>query len=1008
MAWLDSVNRERERRGASRLERCVLSAHGDVFRVPWEDLVYPQFVTQPRAAPKENQGSSAKNGKVQEEDTRLLPPPTTIDQSQVSSEAEDSEGEYVELMELPLPRFSPQKGSLTQSISLQHRARTSTHISTHTATHTASTHTHTSAAATHTPQISTAHSAAVTHTHSSPPSVEVSACTALCSRLMEENLNQDHSRSADLTAVSSSSSSSAPPQAVESISCLSGGPEGTNPCIEQRDGAEGEEQRKEEVTEEEQTEQMERRLNNVVSADRGKEEEEVQRVEGMCRSDEKVVEGEETDTDGDELEKEGAEEVEVEEEVQVIIMLPSPERKEEQLTTREKRGAQQAQLSDCNTLKLHCNDSYFEINPQDTNSGDFYSEKTPQTHPEACSEESVLHPEDFYSDKNKQAHLEDCTESTMLMHTVDSYFEEETLETHTEDCLQSSEGSQRPEDPYSEKDKPKTQMEDTLQTYTDQSYFEKDTQPACFRDSYFENTPSMHSEETLTLHTEGSYSEKESHKACLEDSYFENTSPVRPDDSLCEKESSGSNECEMPRSVSSVVPDPQGSDRVQEQKKGDEDEEEAAQTEGLSSSLTVSASPAEPAPPASAAPAVQVRLPRSSQCGFYSVLLRSGAVSLPGTTDRSRRPLLTVSTWNSVWSHPDCDSAELLRLLLYYISTLRKETRALGLTVLVDACRAAPAPALLSTLRSLQTDTPGSIHSVLILANKDSSLHVDRTAATQVELLSSLKALQKHVELHQLPTEFGGSFSFSQNSWLSFRTRVEQLTNQCEDVISLLQKTINILQSAALPAAAKDAELQLGRYRAVMHSILEDSRLVQLQQEGGASLSRLRREDGCEVTEEHRAAVETVSSLYDQVDELLHRLVTLSNSRTQELHFIVDFKSLEQGFSQVQTWLQEVGEVRLKSLEEPEDSLELLKHKQQDFKDFHTLAYENCKHGEALLARLERWDNVSTADLHVYEVKVHSFWAQLQDFSQRVNSTGKNIERAVRLYRFLDQVGRTA
>jgi len=65
---------------------------------------------------------------------------------------------------------------------------------------------------------------------------------------------------------------------------------------------------------------------------------------------------------------------------------------------------------------------------------------------------------------------------------------------------------------------------------------------------------------------------------------------------------------------------------------------------------------------------------------------------------------------------------------------------------------------------------------------------------------------------------------------------------------------------------------------------------------------------------------------------------------------------------------------------------------------------DQCKRGEALLARLERWDDVSSADLHVYEVKVHSFWAQLQDFSQRVNSTGQNMERAVRLYRFLDQV----
>jgi len=96
----------------------------------------------------------------------------------------------------------------------------------------------------------------------------------------------------------------------------------------------------------------------------------------------------------------------------------------------------------------------------------------------------------------------------------------------------------------------------------------------------------------------------------------------------------------------------------------------------------------------------------------------------------------------------------------------------------------------------------------------------------------------------------------------------------------------------------------LSRYRAVMSSILADCRLVQLQQEGGASLSWLRREEGGGASEEQRAAVETVSTLYDQVDELLHRLVTLSNARTQELNFIVDFRSLEQGFSQVRVSMQ--------------------------------------------------------------------------------------------------------
>lgn len=88
----------------------------------------------------------------------------------------------------------------------------------------------------------------------------------------------------------------------------------------------------------------------------------------------------------------------------------------------------------------------------------------------------------------------------------------------------------------------------------------------------------------------------------------------------------------------------------------------------------------------------------------------------------------------------------------------------------------------------------------------------------------------------------------------------------------------------------------LARYKMVMQSILEDSRLVQLQQEGGASLSWLR---SVGVVGEERVAVEKVSALYNEVDELLHSLVTLSNCRTQELSFIQDFSRLEQSFSEV-------------------------------------------------------------------------------------------------------------
>ncbi|XP_038839727.1 puratrophin-1-like, partial [Salvelinus namaycush] len=137
-----------------------------------------------------------------------------------------------------------------------------------------------------------------------------------------------------------------------------------------------------------------------------------------------------------------------------------------------------------------------------------------------------------------------------------------------------------------------------------------------------------------------------------------------------------------------------------------------------------------------------------------------------------------------------------------------------------------------------------------------------------------------------------------------------------------------------------EAQVLLARYRGVMCSVLEDSRLARLQLEGGANLSRLRKEEtSVSLSDDYRDAVEVVAGLYDQVDELVHRLVMLSNQRTQELDFIMEFKSLEQGFKEVSDWIEEVGESRLRTLGELEDSLEQLHRKQTLFRDFYTAAY---------------------------------------------------------------------
>ncbi|KAK2920495.1 hypothetical protein Q8A73_002699 [Channa argus] len=1242
MAWLDSVNTEREQRGASRLDRCLLSANGDVFRVPWEDLVYPQFISCPQNSDVINTSHDlCSKTDASRQDTKQIPSSVKTNHSPASSDGEDSEGEYVELTELPLPRFSPQKGSLTQSISQQHRARTST--TTHTPPHT---NTHSTAA----PSITKTHSAAantfptINARSAAGPFVEVSSYTRLCSTLIEDSCSP-----VILTPISSSTPHEAlgVPSSYMEQQRLQKQIRGTDlsrslnteseNCkekilVEVVKQGEKEEEREDAALNRSQ----ERKLNIAGSIDEvvenEKKEMQQQEVEQLeetkCRRDENLLQhthiDEELEDESEESEKAGedefdgfkedeAEELEVQEEVQFIILLQSQERREEDdvmkdttgkqdenerrggemhvekndlyseniilqthsedfcydknmlvtvpICSNSKDNGQQLDFRDSNKLKTHSQDSYSE-NGLQIHSKESYPEDNGQQIESEEANKPHTFSENVYAENNiLQIYSEDSysKNNTLKRHSVDSYSKSNRLERHSEDSYSTTRvhkdlERQQPESEQSNKLQPQfnesyceyntlerdsggscseinTQnkhsdessfesiknkpFEDScsenngqqsesgeskiLQTYSEGSYFETGAQQPESRVSII-LLPHSVENNTLERQSEESYSEEsreqpeseQSNKlqSPFDESYCECNTLERDSDGFCSDinaqnkhfddlysensiESSNpqtnsvdsvennilerhsgdfysgktqiihsktsysengtlqtnSEESDESSTLSVFCPDmdpasvgaePEKSEngrKNQEEKKDDDKEEEEEEvgagrtaelhSKGLSPKLYTGPTKPEPEPPAaspqlyqSAAPTVPAHL---SQSSFYSVLLSSGAVCLPGTRDRSGRALLTVCTSSSIWSDPDCDSAELLGLLLYYISTLREEVRTLGLMVLVDARRAAPVPTLFSALRSLQEDTPGSIHTILLLVNsKDTSLPLDKPA--QVEVLSSLKSVQKHVEVHQLPVELGGTFNFSQNSWICFRSRIEQLKRQCEDIINLLQETINFLQSTPLPAVAEDADQLLSRYKAVMCSILEDTQLVQLQQEGGASLSRLRREESSiSLTKEYRAEVEAVSRLYDQVDELLHRLVTLSNARTRELNFILDFKSLEQGFTEVRSWLDEVGEVCLKSLEEPADSLELLTKKQQEFREFYTAAYDQCKRGEALLARLEQWEDLSSADLQVYEVKVHSFWARLQDFSQRINSTWRNVDQAVQLYRFLDQ-----
>uniref|UniRef100_A0A8D2LDD0 Uncharacterized protein n=1 Tax=Varanus komodoensis TaxID=61221 RepID=A0A8D2LDD0_VARKO len=138
-------------------------------------------------------------------------------------------------------------------------------------------------------------------------------------------------------------------------------------------------------------------------------------------------------------------------------------------------------------------------------------------------------------------------------------------------------------------------------------------------------------------------------------------------------------------------------------------------------------------------------------------VLQSGVACLPGTRDKSGRAVAVVTARNAIWQNPRCSATELACLLLYLRSTLRPECQALGLVVLVDARRCSPVPALFKWGRR----TLPAFHSALTQPSFP--------LPPQCEVLTSMKALHKHVEGALLPLELEGALPYCHQDWLRFR-----------------------------------------------------------------------------------------------------------------------------------------------------------------------------------------------------------------------------------------------
>ncbi|XP_068787434.1 pleckstrin homology domain-containing family G member 4B isoform X3 [Struthio camelus] len=313
-------------------------------------------------------------------------------------------------------------------------------------------------------------------------------------------------------------------------------------------------------------------------------------------------------------------------------------------------------------------------------------------------------------------------------------------------------------------------------------------------------------------------------------------------------------------------------------------------------------------------------------------LLQSGVISLCGSRDRSGRAVIQVCTRHAIWLNERCTSTAVAHLLMYLCSIPRKEVRDLGVVILVDARKCQPVSSLFKALTAMQNAVPHSIHSVLILTDKECSFRPDRDIAIQYEILTSLKALNKLIDYTQLTAEFDGTFQYNHSDWICFRRKLEPFITNCKEAIVFLQKAVSSLTANRTLNTVQDVCDLINKHKTMMKLVLEDALLVTLRLEGGTVLARLRKE--ISHTEDYRDAMEIVTRLYNQVDEEVHRLVLLSNKCLQQLENLGEARKFEEGCDQIKQWFENERAKYLGCLDQEGLSLEKVRKLQEDFQGF--------------------------------------------------------------------------
>ncbi|KAE8293264.1 Pleckstrin-like proteiny domain-containing family G member 4B [Larimichthys crocea] len=382
-----------------------------------------------------------------------------------------------------------------------------------------------------------------------------------------------------------------------------------------------------------------------------------------------------------------------------------------------------------------------------------------------------------------------------------------------------------------------------------------------------------------------------------------------------------------------------------------------------------------------------------------------GVAALTGR-DRTGRAIVELYGDHHGWSSA-VTSQELFKMLLYFHSITRREIREAGMTIIFDAKKANPQPQLYKALMTFQEQIPQAVNSFVLLVDKESSLRPEKCPGIQTEVVTSMKALLKLVEVSQLSSRLEGSLSHSHCDWMELHQKLFPFVSDLHEASSLLLRAISKLEEPQRTDTVQTVQQCMTDQRTLMRDVLEDSRLVSLQREGGAILARLRKESDLKYPhcEDLSDAVDSLTGLYNHVEEKAHVLVQRSNMSLEHLEYLLQLREMQGHFLQMQQWFNVEGERHMQEAESVEDSGERMEQILNSFTGFLIEANDRRHHAMTLVSEAERLQQsgISYPETEAFRTRVCTFKSGLEDFLCRAEACGRELQIMVNVCDFCEQ-----